>query len=471
MKRTLARAVLTIVAAVVLGTSAGCWSDWKTQTTYFKGTTVPYYTPEGYGTAPAVIAMWWEYYAGGSWSQADIWSDLSNNGASDGDGGTSLTLFQSATQAYSGTNTYLAYYDNQSTCNGGKNCSSQAMADIHKAIENGEPPAVIMFSNKYAIVKNYGSSQRCQYVLSVRIGCQPSYDWVQIHIPLAGYGSNYYQTTSNFLASVGPGVTVFFRAPWAYLSMSNDDWAEFDAAATTYYGDPNPPEPTWGGGEDSPPDEDNRPMLTMAGGTATTTGRPKTQQGDFVPNPKSRSDIIADFVGGVKQTHLNNRPGLESLTLEDGKLSVKAIVKVRSVSDHPDYFILYLEDRSTHRLYAEGTVDASGMLGAVKLETADERPFAVAGAAEARAHALVEFGIDAQTDAEPIFGYGSIGLPEFNPMFLLTDASGRSIIVTPEGKAFHLTTQGKKLVPQTGEASLRGKHGETLILRELARPR
>lgn len=406
--------------------------------------------------------MWWEYYAGGSGSQADIWSDLSNNGAPNGDGGVSPSLFIDATRFYSGTNTYFAGYDNQTSYNGGRNGAVQAIADIKKSIEASAPPAVIAYGSSWAMVMGYGSSKQCWV-----FGCQPSFDWVRIHV---GVSQAYYLTTVQFANNLGPYIQVFYSDPWGYLSMSNDNWAEFDAAAGTYYGDPNPPTPTWdGGGDDDPPPLEA--YAATSGNPATVAKAPKAQESGFVPNPKNRPEIIADFVAGVKRTHLNNEPGLESLTLEDGKLKVSAIVKVRSVSDHPDYYILYLEDRSTHRLYAQGTVNASGFIGGVKLESADTRPFAVVGAVDARAHALTEYGISAQADAEPIFGFGDIGLPEFSPMFLFTDTSGRSIVVTPDGKAFHLVAQGKKLLPKAGEVSLRGKEGDTLVLRELARRR
>ena len=81
---------------------------------------------------------------------------------------------------------------------------------------------------------------------------------------------------------------------------------------------------------------------------------------------------------------------------------------------------------------------------------------------------MQEFGITAQGDAEPIFAYGAIGQLQFNPLFLLTDVSGRSIIVTSEGRAFELTGHGNNLATKAGETSLHGKQGEQLILREQA---
>jgi hypothetical protein len=275
---------------------------------------------------------------------------------------------------------------------------------------------------------------------------------------------------------LGASITVFYKDWWDFQDMSNEDWATYDTDATTYYGDPNPPAPTYyggGGGDDGgchnqngdPCEAGATPATTSMG---TTTKTPKGQLKGFVPDPKTRPDIITDLVLGIKRTHLNAQPGLESLTLEDGKLKVGAIVKVRSVSEHPDYFILNIEDASTHQPYAQATIHASGLLGAVRLATADDRPLAVTEPADAQAHALKKLGITAQGDAEPIFAYGDIGQLQFNPLFLLTDVSGRSIIITAEGRAFELTGQGKNLGPKAGETSLHGKHGEQLILRELA---
>ena len=477
MRKRRTRAALIAIAAAVVLSAAACekpW-DWHWEPIYTNDTSMPYYAPEGYGTAPAVIKMWAQYYANASYSQADIWASLASHGAQNGDGGTSPYLFADATQYFSGTNTYLAVYDGGAGCNGGRNCAAQAVADIHKAIQRGAPPAILTQWNKYGIVKTFGASKYCNPYGY----CQPEVDWVHIHIPANGYGENHYETTSQLLFDLGSLVTVFYSEPWDYLGVTNDDWAAYDADAATYYGDPNPPAPVWygggGGGDDGGGchNANGDPCEASAvtpGGTDTTAATGKTKRG-FVPDPKTRPDIIADFVAGIKRTHLNSQPGLESLTLEDGKLQVSAIVKVRSVSEHPDYFILYLEDRATHRLYAQGTVHASGLLGAVRLLSDSDQPLAVTGPENARAHALQEFGITAQGDAEPIFAYGDIGLPQFTPVFLLTDTDGRSIVVTPEGRAFQMTGLGKNLVLKAGETSLRGKQGEQLILRELARSR
>jgi len=55
MKRRLARAAMMVVATVAIGTSAGCWWDWREVPIYARMVPVPYYGPEGYGTAPQVI--------------------------------------------------------------------------------------------------------------------------------------------------------------------------------------------------------------------------------------------------------------------------------------------------------------------------------------------------------------------------------------------------------------------------------
>lgn len=142
--------------------AAACFEYDRTQT--LNAHAVPgltYFGPDGYGTAPAVINMWTQYYHGSSPSQADIWDALSESGASNGDGGTSPWLFQDATQALSGTYTYFATYDYGSDCNGGKSCRSQAIADIIKAVEANKPPAVIMLSDKYAMISARGTSRKC----------------------------------------------------------------------------------------------------------------------------------------------------------------------------------------------------------------------------------------------------------------------------------------------------------------------
>jgi hypothetical protein len=464
-KRRIRAALLVVLAGVVVSSAACDWPwTWKLYPVYEHDTSVPYYGPEGYGTAPAVMKMWIQYYEGWTTSQADAWAYLAARGATNGDSGTSPDLFAYALGAYQ------AVYDKDATYNGGKSGGSQAVADIHKAVENNKPPAILTWSGKYEMMKTYGASRYCNW-----FGCQPSFDWVKVHIPTDGGGESYYLTITQLLFDLGNPIKVFYRDWSDFGGMTDQDWAEYDADATTYYGDPNPPTPTYGGGgggDDGGCHNANgdpcEASLTTPGDTGTTAKTPKGQPRGFVPDPKTRPDIIADFVAGIKRTHLNEQPGLESLTLEDGKLKVGAIVKVRSVTEHPDYFILNLEDLSTHLPYAQATIHASGLLGAVRLASADDRPLAVTGPADARAHALKEFGITAQSDAEPIFGYGDIGQLQFNPLFLLTDVNGRSIIVTAEGRAFELTGHGKNSAPKAGETSLHGKQGEQLILRELA---
>jgi hypothetical protein len=464
-KRRTRAALLVVLTAVVLSSAACDWPwTWKIESLYVHDTSVPYFGPEGYGTAPAVMKMWIQYYEGWTTSQADAWAYLAARGATNGDSGTSPDLF-----AYA-LNAYQAVYDKDATYNGGKSGGSQAVADIHKAIENNKPPAIVTWSGKYEMMKTYGASRWCNGFGK----CQPSYDWVRVHIPADGGGESHYLTIADLLFDLGNPIRVFYRDWWDFGGMTNQDWAEYDGDATTYYGDPNPPDPVyWYGGEEppgchNPNGEPCEASLTRPGDTGTTAKTPKGHLREFVPDPKTRPDIIADLVAGIKRTHLNQQPGLESLTLEDGKLKVGAIVKVRSVSEHPDYFILNLEDVSTHQPYAQATIHASGLLGAVRLASADDRPLAVTEPADAQAHALKKLGITAQGDAEPIFAYGDIGQLQFNPLFLLTDVSGRSIIITAEGRAFELTGQGKNLGPKAGETSLHGKHGEQLILRELA---
>jgi hypothetical protein len=308
--------------------------------------------------------------------------------------------------------------------------------------------------------------------------CQASFDWVDIHLPIAGKGANWYETTSELATDMAPLARVFFSDPWDFMGTSDADWAEYDSNAATYYGDPNPPEPVWyvagsggddGGGCHNANGEPCEAGAVTTGAMGTTGATGKKPKAVFVPDPKTRADIVADFVVGIKRTHLNSQPGLESLTLEDGRLRVARTLKVRSVGEHPDYFLLSFEDSSTHRLYAEGTVNASGLLGAVTLESVDDTAFAIVTPATARAHASAAYGITVLGDAEPIFGYGKIGLTVLTPLFLMTDTEGRSIVVTPDGRALQVTAQGKNLAAKADQSWLRGKDGEQMILEELPR--
>lgn len=184
-----------------------------------------------------------------------------------------------------------------------------------------------------------------------------------------------------------------------YFGVYNNEWNEWDAWGGTYYGDENPPECA-----ECPPEallasplkslwvalahampktlrgsvgRMGEPWAPRQSSGPSVSPGPKRSRGPGIKQvpvywPRTKRDVIADFVGGVRVTQLARQPGYEILDLADGANIVKDVQYVRSLGSQRSFYLLTIAGvDGTPRALA--SVDERGWLGAVKLiTTADE---------------------------------------------------------------------------------------------------
>jgi hypothetical protein len=253
--------------------------------------------------------------------------------------------------------------------------------------------------------------------------------------------------------------------------MTNGDWTEADELDTTYYGDPDPPEPDceWCGIPEEGGEEDPPEMLMMTGGASgggDSAGRGAYPNGVAVPSPRTDADVIANFVSGIKRLRLDKRPGYEGFTLTDGSLSVASVVRVRSLGDFPDYSIVSLAD-SSGRIVVKGTVDARGLLGVIKRLGGSDDHFSVIDAGTARAFAA-RAGVQASTSVVRVVILGSTAGDVFSPLFFAKSDDGRQILVGGDGSVHAVVrTEKGKVSPKRGAVHVAARGHETWVLTEL----
>ena len=292
--------------------------------------------------------MWEKLYTGNADSQSDIYSWMSSNAGSytgglPGENGINSDLFTAALVHFSGA-AYAFWYDSGSTCNGGRSCQVQGIADIHSSLKEHAPVAVKVYGNIYGIVNEWGAGRKCNWL----VGCQPSWDFYLVHVPASGAGSALYITASNFASIWYSGGTYLSEAwyveSWPHMSVSNSDFADADDVALTYYGDPDPPDPQYseeeaggGDGEAPPIFAPVKFLKSRLGDRGAKAARAARFSNVVAPNPSNRDEIIADFAAGVQRTHISNVKGLESLSLKDRRLSLqRRIDYVKSLDDRSD---------------------------------------------------------------------------------------------------------------------------------------
>lgn len=450
------RALLPFVLASAL-VSAGCnklqWLAWLLAilfapwqaVDYSAQVNVDYYADDGYGPAAAVVKMWSKFYDNSTLSQGDIWNYLDGQGASTGGySGVSQTHFESALQNFASVGEWYEYPTGY--CGGGRTCGEQILADIRLALENGRPPATIW--HDYAMIVSTGALFNCTFAT----GCRPEEKFLEIHLPVTNYGDYYYVATGYYLDNILVGGSaprnLFYADPADYMATDGEAWDAWDHYHGTYYGDPNPPDPMCpefadhcdegGGGGEDPPEN------LMAGG-ASSYGSEEwlaTGHGVVVPFPKTRDDIIADFVAAMKNTGIVRRQGFQSMSLDDGSLIVREIVKVRSlIRGVSDYFLLYLHDVKTDALYARAAVAETGLLMSIGLVTEPGATFAAA-VADARRTAEAAGG-RLVSEPHPVLTRGPGTLPELDPSFIVESGGGRRRIVTARGTIYNATVTAR----------------------------
>lgn len=469
--------VLTIGLCAIALATVNCWVlDLFRYTPYDNVeayTAITYYGPESYGTAPPTIKMQTKIYTGNVVNQSDIDTWLTNNpnsGGYSGDNGVHSDLFTDGLAHFGGFSPEYGVYDAGQTCNGGKSCDKQGVADVEAALSDHRPVALKVYGSLYGIANEWGGSRLCATLR----GCQPSMDFWLLQVPASGHGQNIFMLADNFSSVWKTSNTAVSEAwfyPSYYLSVSNDDWDDFDNTAATYYGDPDPPDPTYseeeagGGGGDAPPIFSPVRLFEAPSAAAARATRAARTSRLVVPNPTRRDDILVDFVSAVKRTHLNRVKGLESLSLDDRKWAVSTIAPVRSLDDRPDYFLLTLTDRMTRQPVAQATVSSSGLLLAARRVHPDEAPFAVSTPDQAATLLRERFGVNAEP--ELAFSSGDLGLTEFEPFYMTAGQPGKALLVTPAGKTFEVSMATTSSA--TPRIVLGGKHMTVLAATEIGK--
>ncbi len=404
-----------------------------------------YYAESGYGSAPAVIKIWQQHFNGSSDSQADIHTWLSDNAGSFGGGwtldGVGTNLMTAGLAHFGGFWPDYEEYDSTQTCNGGRNCFQQRIADIEKAMSDTHGPVIIpAYDSAYGVIKEYGGTRQCNIP-----GCRPSFDFMYLDVP--GEGSGIYVTASNMVNvwSVNSDVHPVWLpcSVSCYGDVTNADWSDADDVALTYYGDPDPPDPQFsdeeaGGGEGTAP-----PIFSPARFSifatpleAMRTARAARANNLVVPNPTSNIDIMADILAGLRRTGLARHRTLQGFTLDDKRYRATEIVRVKSLeSRQQDYYLVTFVDSLTKAPAYEVSLSVSGLLRALRLVPPSEHGRTVTTLDAATSLLRDRFG---SLTSAPTLAYGRFGLgaTEFRPYYVASRGAGQFLVATQDGRTY-----------------------------------
>lgn len=343
--------------------------------------------------ASANVQMWQKYRNGSVYeSQPDIWNWVATHYPAEAFGYGTLSPNGTARAAthYVGVSISAAIYDQYQ--------KRQAIADQKMGIYRHDPTIVITDQGFHSVIVKGAYWHQLTDL-------QPSADYMYFHDPaLRSSVSNVLSYWMDTTANSCSGYCI------QNIQRSTQYWSgqaalqEFDAWGGTYYGDPNPPD----GCSHCPKEATNRPLpfgrtlrgllafffhkpeirlvrtnvsdpllpkgravRTIAQGSAPQSrgpGRGGGVRGEvYVPFPHGTTpeELTENFWAGIDQTRMYLQPGWEQLTPPLREVHLSQIEHVRSLSRHPDYYLLSLTVGTSGRQYGRAMLSEEGWLMAV----------------------------------------------------------------------------------------------------------
>jgi hypothetical protein len=262
----------------------------------------------------------------------------------------------------------------------------QAVADQKKAIYNGNPTMVLTNAGLHTVILKGGYWQQLAT-------WQPQMDTMVFHD--SDWSPNIVDTVDywamNRISGCYGNTCVQMVGTTGQRSFAAAELAEYDEWGGTYYGDPDPPSgcgqcqarsgnPSWldrargllafvrrpaGSPASSAARFSAQAQLNRGPSPAESISRKSTgvRQFTYVPHPYATkpNDIIENFVAGVQQTRMSAIPGWNDLDQIAGRVRVTDVRRIRSLSRHPNYYLLTLKTRDGVP-YAVAAVKEDGWL-------------------------------------------------------------------------------------------------------------